>query len=134
MNAKEIERIVSSLDKIPTLPVIYSKLGKLLQSPDTTIAAVSNIISEDQVIAAKVLKFVNSAFYGFPQRGDENYYKLVEDKTLQLHGMKTLITHNYYDRESFWKSFNKVFYDAVKRRTDPKNLFRDLYEKTNYKE
>ena len=68
MKANEIERIVSSLDKIPTLPVIYSKLGKLLQSPDTTIAAVSNIISEDQVIAAKVLKFVNSAFYGFPQR------------------------------------------------------------------
>ncbi len=68
MKANELERIVSSLDKIPTLPVIYSKLGKLLQSPDATIQAVSNIISEDQVIAAKVLKFVNSAFYGFPQR------------------------------------------------------------------
>lgn len=77
--------------------------------------------------------FIDIAIYGFPQKGNQNYYKLLEDKVLELQGMKTLITHNYYDETSFWKSFNKPFYDAVKQHTDPRNLFRDLYAKTNYK-
>ncbi len=77
--------------------------------------------------------FIDIAIYGFPQKTDKNYYKLLEEKVFELQGMKTLITHNYYDKESFWKSFNKDFYDRVKQRVDPKNLFRDLYAKTNYK-
>ena len=77
--------------------------------------------------------FIDVAIYGFSQRGNQNYYKLIEDKVLGLQGMKTLITYNYYDEESFWMSFNKPFYDAVKQRTDPNNLFRELYAKTNYK-
>ncbi len=77
--------------------------------------------------------FIDIAIYGFQQRGDKNYYKLLEEKVRELQGMKTLITHNYYDEESFWKSFNKEFYDRVKQRADPNNLFRDLYAKTNYK-
>jgi putative nucleotidyltransferase with HDIG domain len=113
MKANELERIVSSLDKIPTLPVIYSKLGKLLQSPDSTIQAVSNIISEDQVIAAKVLKFVNSAFYGFPQRIGSLQRAIV---ILGFNTIKNLVfatsvfdmfrgveTMGAFDKKNFWK-------------------------------
>jgi putative nucleotidyltransferase with HDIG domain len=113
MNAKEIDRIVSSLDKIPTLPVIYSKLGKLLQSPDATIAAVSNIISEDQVIAAKVLKFVNSAFYGFPQRVGSlqraivilgfNTIKNLVFATSVFDMFRGMDTGGAFDKKNFWK-------------------------------
>ncbi len=113
MNAKEIDRIVSSLDKIPTLPVIYSKLGKLLQSPDATIAAVSNIISEDQVIAAKVLKFVNSAFYGFPQRVGSlqraivilgfNTIKNLVFATSVFDMFRGMETGGAFDKKNFWK-------------------------------
>jgi len=113
MNAKEIERIVSSLDKIPTLPVIYSKLGKLLQSPDATIAAVSNIISEDQVIAAKVLKFVNSAFYGFPQRVGSlqraivilgfNTIRNLVFATSVFDMFRGMETGGAFDKKNFWK-------------------------------
>lgn len=78
--------------------------------------------------------FIDIAIYGFQQRDDKNYYKILEDKVLELQGMKSLITHNYYDEATFWKSFNKVFYNRVKQPTDPKNLFRGLYEKTNYKQ
>ena len=113
MKANEIERIVSSLDKIPTLPVIYSKLGKLLQSPDATIAAVSNIISEDQVIAAKVLKFVNSAFYGFPQRVGSlqraivilgfNTIKNLVFATSVFDMFRGMETDGAFDKKNFWK-------------------------------
>jgi putative nucleotidyltransferase with HDIG domain len=113
MKASELERIVSSLDRIPTLPVIYTKLGTLLQSPDATIQAVSNIISEDQVIAAKLLKFVNSAFYGFPQRIGSLQRAIV---ILGFNAIKNLVfatsvfdmfrgmeTADTFSKKNFWK-------------------------------
>jgi len=77
--------------------------------------------------------FIDCAIYGFPQKGGRNYYKELEDIVYELKGIKTLITYNYYDEEMFWNSYNKTTYDNVKKITDPKNLFRNLYLKMNYK-
>lgn len=68
MKQHNIERIIDSVDKLPTLPVIYTKLTNILEQSNATINKIANIISEDQTIAAKVLKIVNSAFYGFPKK------------------------------------------------------------------
>jgi FAD/FMN-containing dehydrogenase len=74
--------------------------------------------------------FVDLAIYGMKQRGDRNYYKLMEEELMEIGGIKTLISHNYYSEEDFWKTWNKAHYDQVKARTDPHNIFRDLYTKT----
>jgi len=66
MNASEklnkIEGILASVDKLPTLPAIYAKLTKLLQPLHATAPMIGNVIAEDQAIAVRVLKIVNSAF------------------------------------------------------------------------
>jgi FAD/FMN-containing dehydrogenase len=75
--------------------------------------------------------FLDIAVYGMKQPDDgKNYHRLIEEKLRALGGIKTLISHNYYPEAEFWQIFNKRNYDAVKRITDPKNLFRDLYTKT----
>jgi len=74
--------------------------------------------------------FLDLAIYGMKQDGTKNYHKLMEDKLRELGGIKTLISHNYYSRDEFWSTWNKRNYDAVKRITDPNNVFRDLYTKT----
>jgi FAD/FMN-containing dehydrogenase len=74
--------------------------------------------------------FLDLAIYGMKQDGSKNYHKLMEDKLRELGGIKTLISHNYYSRDEFWSTWNKRNYDAVKRITDPANVFRDLYTKT----
>jgi FAD/FMN-containing dehydrogenase len=74
--------------------------------------------------------FLDLAIYGMKQRGDRNYHKLMEDKLLELGGVKTLISHNYYSEEDFWKTWNKDNYEAVKAITDPQNKLRHLYAKT----
>jgi FAD/FMN-containing dehydrogenase len=74
--------------------------------------------------------FLDLAIYGMRQRGDKNYHRLMEQKLRELGGIKTLIAHNYYPEGEFWSIFNKSNYDAVKRITDPNNVFRDLYTKT----
>ena len=74
--------------------------------------------------------FLDLAIYGMRQRGPVNYHRAMEEKLRELGGIKTLIAHNYYYETEFWQIFNKPNYDAAKRVTDPKNLFRDLYTKT----
>jgi FAD/FMN-containing dehydrogenase len=74
--------------------------------------------------------FVDLAIYGMKQRSDRNVYKALEDELLEVKGLKTLISYNYYDEEVFWRIWNKANYLAVKKVTDPHNIFRDLYSKT----
>jgi len=73
---------------------------------------------------------IDIAIYGMKQRGETNYYRLMEEKLQELGGIKTLISYNYYKEDEFWQIFNRKNYDAVKAITDPDNVFRNLYEKT----
>lgn len=73
---------------------------------------------------------IDIAIYGMKQRGQTNYYRLMEEKLQELGGLKTLISYNYYPEEEFWTIFNRKNYDTVKAITDPDNIFRNLYEKT----
>jgi FAD/FMN-containing dehydrogenase len=74
--------------------------------------------------------FLDLAIYGLAQPPGRNYYKEIEDELLRIGAVKTLISYNYYDEDTFWRVFDKANYDAVKRITDPDNVFRDLYSKT----
>jgi putative nucleotidyltransferase with HDIG domain len=40
----------------------------MAENPDTTTEQMGRLISKDHILASKLLKLVNSAFYGFPQR------------------------------------------------------------------
>ena len=68
MKYHRIEKIIDSVDELPTLPVIYTKLINLLEQSDATVSMIAKVISDDQTIAAKVLRIVNSVFYGFPKK------------------------------------------------------------------
>jgi HD-like signal output (HDOD) protein len=55
-------------DKMPTLPNIYTRVRDMIEDPRTSTLKVAEVISEDPVLSARVLKLVNSAFYGFPSK------------------------------------------------------------------
>lgn len=55
---------------------------------------------------------------------------MFEEILMDIGGIKTLILGNYYSEEEFWKLWNKPNFDAVKKKTDPDNIFRNLYTKT----
>lgn len=65
---RNIKQSLESISTIPTLPVVIDKLTRLLQNPKTSAEEVGKAITTDQALASKVLKLVNSAFYGFPGR------------------------------------------------------------------
>ncbi len=74
--------------------------------------------------------FLDVAVYGMKQRPGSNDYRVIEEKLLELGGLKTLISHNHFTEREFWSVWNRANFDRVKARTDPDNLFRDLYAKT----
>jgi hypothetical protein len=74
--------------------------------------------------------FLDLAIYGMRQPPGKNCHAIIEQKLLEIGGLKTLISHNYFSESDFWRIFNKRAYDQVKAITDPDNIFRDLYTKT----
>ncbi len=63
-----ILQTIENISSIPTLPTVIERLTRLLQNPKTSAEEVGKAITTDQALASKVLKLVNSAFYGFPGR------------------------------------------------------------------
>lgn len=73
---------------------------------------------------------IDCAVYGKSNgEPDVDYSELLERKTYELHGLKTLISANHHTPEKFWSVFNRENYDAAKRTLDPQGLFPRLYEK-----
>ncbi len=64
----EFRTALRNCKSLPTLPGIVEKLTNMADDPETTTERMGKVISKDHILAAKLLKLVNSAFYGFPQR------------------------------------------------------------------
>ncbi|MBN60776.1 HDOD domain-containing protein [bacterium] len=58
---------VEKVSNLPTLPGIVTRIAEMVDSPETTGRQLGREIAKDQVISAKVLKLVNSGFYGFSE-------------------------------------------------------------------
>ena len=63
MNEKVI-KVLKKVDDLPTLPNVVDKIMQTVSNPKSSAQDVTKIISSDPVLATKVLKLVNSAFYG----------------------------------------------------------------------
>jgi putative nucleotidyltransferase with HDIG domain len=57
-------RILKDLGELPPMPQIVFKAHEVMENPNSSTKQVAELIESDQVIAAKVLKMANSAYYG----------------------------------------------------------------------
>lgn len=53
-----------------SFPDIYFRIKDVLDSPRSSATHIADVVSKDTSLAAKLLRLVNSAFYGFPSRID----------------------------------------------------------------
>jgi FAD/FMN-containing dehydrogenase len=74
--------------------------------------------------------YVDCAIYG-KDNGDPlvDWSEVLEQKTYELGGVKTLISRNHYTEERFWEIYDRGHYEEAKRRLDPRGIFPGLYEK-----
>jgi HD-like signal output (HDOD) protein len=60
----QVKDILGSIDRLPVVPATYLELERTLRDPDAGPQEVGAIIQRDMAMTAKVLKLVNSAFFG----------------------------------------------------------------------
>jgi len=64
-NAETCLRRIDAVRGLPTMPAVLVRLNRMLQDNDVSLADIGRVIETDQAIASKILRLVNSAFYGF---------------------------------------------------------------------
>ena len=60
-----LEALATHVKSIPTLPTVLIELSKRMEDPKTSSDDLAQVIQQDQAISSKVLKLVNSPFYGY---------------------------------------------------------------------
>jgi two-component system, cell cycle response regulator len=87
MNEQLINK-VKQCPNLPSLPAIAMQVLDLAQKADVDIAEIARIISKDPALSSKILRTVNSSFYGRSQNVSTISHALV---ILGLQSVKTLV-------------------------------------------
>ncbi|MCL5673530.1 MAG: HDOD domain-containing protein [Deltaproteobacteria bacterium] len=91
----EIMSAIKSTYSLPSLPEVINKINDLMDDDTVSVNYIGNLMTKDISLSAKILKIVNSPYYGFPQR----IYNL--NHALVLLGSNTLksivITSSIFD-------------------------------------
>src|ERR1700683_4524785 len=87
MNADLVTRI-QQCPNLPSLPTIAVQVLDLSAKPGVDIAEIARIISKDPALSTKILRTVNSSFYGRSQHVGTISHALV---ILGLQSVKTLV-------------------------------------------
>ena len=65
MDAQTFLKGLDRISDLPTLPNIVMKVNNLLRDHNTSVKELGKTIETDQAMVSKILRLVNSAFYGF---------------------------------------------------------------------
>jgi len=63
-----VERAMQSVSQIATLPEITLRIIDLVEDPKSTAQDLHSVIANDLALCSRILKVVNSAFYGLPRQ------------------------------------------------------------------
>jgi len=83
-NDERIMKAVQQVTQIATLPEVTTKIIQVVEDPKSTARDLQNIIKHDVALSAKILKVVNSAFYGLPRQVSS------VDRAIVLLGLSTV--------------------------------------------
>src|SRR5436853_7722972 len=65
-NPALVAQALKKVTTIATLPEVTAKIVSTVEDPKSTAAALHKIVAHDPALATRILKVVNSAFYGLP--------------------------------------------------------------------
>ncbi|RKY67865.1 MAG: hypothetical protein DRP97_06920 [Candidatus Latescibacterota bacterium] len=65
MNVQKAKNLIDGISDLPSLPFVVSKMLEVTADSKAAAPDLGQVISMDQTLTAKVLRLVNSSFYGF---------------------------------------------------------------------
>ena len=66
--AKALLKRINAIQELPTLSTVFAQVLSLLQDINTPAEELAKVIENDQAMVPKLLKLVNSAFFGFSKK------------------------------------------------------------------
>lgn len=66
MNTEEVLARIDKIENLPTIPPILRKILAIIEDPKVSLQKISDFVSSDPILTARILKMVNSPVYGFP--------------------------------------------------------------------
>lgn len=60
----KVKQVVSNIQNLPTPPIVFQQIQKVINDPNCSASMVAAILAEDPAMSVKVLKLTNSAYYG----------------------------------------------------------------------
>ncbi|MDR1612948.1 MAG: HDOD domain-containing protein [Planctomycetota bacterium] len=89
LDSAKLRNAIESITDLPTLPTVIAKINAQIASPSTNAADIGKLIEQDQALTSKVLRLVNSAYYGFPKQIKSIQHAVV---ILGFNKVKTIVT------------------------------------------
>lgn len=68
IDSAKLRNRIESVTDLPTLSSVVGKIVHELSNPSINAADIGKMIEQDPALASKVLRLVNSAYYGFPKQ------------------------------------------------------------------
>ena len=108
----EMIQILDGLEDLPTLPTIYVEVSKLIKDPKVSVSEVARVIEMDQGITSKILRLVNSSFFGFSRQVTSIRqavvllgFTTVQNTVLSVSVFESFSTNNVegFNLKEFWK-------------------------------
>ena len=110
---ERVRKLVERVQGLPTLPSMLNNINQMILNPRTSAKEVAQVISSDPALTSKVLRVVNSSFYGFPNRittithaivilGFNTIKSIVLSSTI-FDVFRRTVKPGDFDRTEFWK-------------------------------
>ncbi|MFZ1983286.1 MAG: HDOD domain-containing protein [Desulfatitalea sp.] len=133
MNRGQLQTKLQSTTKLPTLPAIALEVNRLLLDCEAPMEPLVALLQKDQALTMKILRLVNSSFYGFKNKiqglGHAVTllgYNTIRNAVVAVSVMDTLALKNElkgFEIDSFWTHSVRVAvasrYLALKTRLAP---------------
>ena len=110
---RRVRKVVDRIQGLPTLPSMMHSINQMVLNPRTSAKELARLISSDPALTSKVLRIVNSSFYGFPSRIATVTHAIV---ILGFNTIKSIVLSSTifdvfrrrsrpgdFDRAEFWK-------------------------------
>lgn len=110
---QDLKTLVKRIDRLPTLPAIATRIMQIVEDPHSSAKDLERIISNDVSLASRILRLVNSAYFGVSRRVTDlgqaiamAGFALVKSVAMGISIFETLefaTESRKYRREAFWK-------------------------------
>lgn len=107
----KVKQIISNIRNLPTPPIVFHQIQKVINDPNVSAGQIASILSEDPGMSVKVLKLTNSAFYGLAREVESVKQAIV---IVGLEAIKNLVLSasvlDMFKGEDFDQEFQERFW------------------------